>query len=224
MKRKHEEKLAALAQLGRKLTEVVSLAGAQGIYEAIEAQRASTGRARLPKDVRNVLAEVSVRAARRIGELLAEAGLSRGGRPRNGGRTASRHTLGALRLSKNRSSRWQRLASIPADVFEAYLRDASNRHETPSVAKLLKFPGRLAANRAPTRRTNGSVAALHAPRVAAETNGQLVDLKDHLLHLGDLVESRASASAEKHAQAVDRRITAVLREMRDIVERVELGQ
>lgn len=82
-------------------------------------------------------AEIRIRAERRLGELLAEQkkteGLNRGGRPKE--KTApeqvgvSTPTLKDAGISHNLSSRAQKLASVPADEFEAEVSEWRERVE-----------------------------------------------------------------------------------------------
>jgi hypothetical protein len=66
--------------------------------------------------------EIRIRAERRCGELLAEGEKVRRG-PDNSGQgsqraTSDARTLADLGISKGQSSRWQKLASVPAEEFE----------------------------------------------------------------------------------------------------------
>ncbi len=72
--------------------------------------------------------EIKVRAERRAGELLAEMPKSPGTKGQLQGKSSGGHivvppeesarTLADLGISKNESSRWQKLAAVPADKFE----------------------------------------------------------------------------------------------------------
>lgn len=65
--------------------------------------------------------EIKVRAERRAGEMLAEMQKHNGGRP-NGNpshrATGLPPTLTDLGISRDQSSRWQKLAAVPEDQFE----------------------------------------------------------------------------------------------------------
>lgn len=73
--------------------------------------------------------EIRLRAERKAGELLREMEKAKGARGNPGGRGApvvrshgeTAQTLSNLGISKTQSSRWQQLAAIPEDVFEAAL-------------------------------------------------------------------------------------------------------
>jgi hypothetical protein len=64
--------------------------------------------------------EIRLRAERRAGELLREMGKAKGGRPTaNRSHDATGLTLRQLGISRTQSSRWQQLAEVPEEEFEA---------------------------------------------------------------------------------------------------------
>ena len=79
----------------------------------------------------NDMAEIKLRAERRLGELLADQKAkgdrrSTGGRPpknRSHAATDSAPTLKDLGIEKTAASRWQELAKIPAPAFEGYVKE-----------------------------------------------------------------------------------------------------
>ncbi len=84
-------------------------------------------------------AEIRIRAERRMGEMLAESKLQKGGRPaKKTGRderpVSKTPTLAEVGISKDLSSRAQKLAAVPEAEFEAELaakreRDQEKAHE-----------------------------------------------------------------------------------------------
>ncbi len=87
---------------------------------------------------------LKVRAERRLGELLSRTEMDRGGRPRKGkNRSQAANGLDALGVTKDQSSRWQRVASLPSEIFEAFIAEAEE--VTTSGALRLAAGGRLAA-------------------------------------------------------------------------------
>lgn len=66
-------------------------------------------------EAQNHAAEIKIRAERRAGELLAEMDL-KPGRP-----AANALTLSSLGVDDNQSTRWQQMASVPEEHFEAHL-------------------------------------------------------------------------------------------------------
>ena len=69
--------------------------------------------------------EIKLRAERKIGEMLRQLDLSPG--PSNG------QSLGDMDISRNQSSKWQRLATIPDETWEEAIQ------EGPSEAALLRL-------------------------------------------------------------------------------------
>ena len=84
-------------------------------------------------------AEIRIRAERRMGEMLAESELQKGGRPaektgRDERPVSKTPTLPEVGISKDLSSRAQKLAAVPEAEFEAELaakreRDQEKAHD-----------------------------------------------------------------------------------------------
>ena len=78
----------------------------------------------------DLVSALKVRAERKVGELLAEMEMNVGAKGNAGGQGAklvrshggtTQNTLKDIGINKNQSSRWQQLASIPPDKFEAFV-------------------------------------------------------------------------------------------------------
>ena len=67
--------------------------------------------------------EIRLRAERKAGQLLHEIEKAKGGQPYQSGRAIGRapKPLADMGISRNQSSRWQKLAAVPEDDFEAVL-------------------------------------------------------------------------------------------------------
>ncbi len=70
-------------------------------------------------EMQNRCAEIKIRAQRRGGELLA--GMERAQPGNNQWSSHDATTLSDLNLTKSQSSRWQQIAAIPEDKFEAFV-------------------------------------------------------------------------------------------------------
>ncbi len=89
----------------------------------------SQGPRRLPRGLgtrkatdRRRACEIRLRAERKAGQLLAKMEKAKGGQPyQSGGTMGSPKTLKALGISPDQSSRWQALAGVPQEDFEAAL-------------------------------------------------------------------------------------------------------
>ncbi len=94
-------------------------------------------------DSQRAAAAIVLRAERRLGELCAEMPKAKGAAVRGVGKRGNRQlphstpTLADRGVSKIESSRWQKLAAIPAPEFEAYVEKAATRAERPSLAGAL---------------------------------------------------------------------------------------
>jgi hypothetical protein len=94
----------------------------------------------------NAVAEVKIRAERRMGRELAALDMNAGGRPPKTGDNASpvsRPTLAALGIHKKWSQRWQALARIPPATFEACIIDAKRSGEELTTAGLNRAAARI---------------------------------------------------------------------------------
>jgi hypothetical protein len=92
--------------------------------------------------------EIKVRAERRAGELLAELPKSAGTKGQLHGKSSGGHivvppeesakTLADLGISKNESSRWQKLAAVPEDKFEQAVSAAKEIAGEVTTAAMLR--------------------------------------------------------------------------------------
>lgn len=77
--------------------------------------------------MQNRCAEIKIRAELKAGEMLAETEKNQGGRPSENlshDGTLFTPKLGELGITRNDSSRWQSIASIPEEQFERHLEQA----------------------------------------------------------------------------------------------------
>jgi hypothetical protein len=118
--------------------------------------------------------EIRLRAERKCGEILSGREMSKGAAQPGVGRrgadampSTDTMALGALGISHDQSSQWQKLAAIPADQFEADLADAMWR---PTTSGLLE--------RADARE-RGPLPALKGDDDALWLWGTLIDFDEH---------------------------------------------
>jgi hypothetical protein len=67
--------------------------------------------------------QIQLRAERKAGQLLQSMEKARGGNPNLSRGATGSPTLDELGISRDPSSKWQRLATVPEDQFEAALTD-----------------------------------------------------------------------------------------------------
>lgn len=121
-----------------------------------EAAQVYARAARLGIAAQNTAASFKVRAERKAGELLAQSdGLGEHGGDRRSSRSVR---LEDLDISKSQSSRWQKLATIPEDRFEAAIRTTVDDGWELTTASLLRLAPRTTPAAAP-RRNRTDVAA-----------------------------------------------------------------
>jgi N6-adenosine-specific RNA methylase IME4 len=122
------------------LAEASDLRTVVEIRDRAEAVRTYVSAAQHGLVLQNEAAELKLRAERKAGELLAaDPAVGAGKGP----------TLGPLGLTKNDSSRWQRIASLPEAEFDAYIAEAHNERRELTTAGALKLAKRLLARDKP---------------------------------------------------------------------------
>jgi hypothetical protein len=94
--------------------------------------------------------EIKVRAERRAGEMLAQAkerGEVREGRPGKLSAGSTVSSLPKLGITRDQSSRWQRLADMPEEHFETAVETAKATAGAVTSAHMLRLAEELRANR-----------------------------------------------------------------------------
>lgn len=92
--------------------------------------------------------EIRLRAERKAGELLSKAEKAKGARGNPGGQGApvvrshddTTQTLAELGISKTQSHRWQQLAAVPQEEFEAALADPKKPSTNGIISKVKPRP------------------------------------------------------------------------------------
>ena len=92
----------------------------------------------------NWAAEIKIRAERRAGEMLKSMDMANGGQPYQAtGRTIRPvETLSDIGISKDQSSRWQRIAKVPEADFERHIaevKDKGGELTSAGVRKLVRI-------------------------------------------------------------------------------------
>jgi N6-adenosine-specific RNA methylase IME4 len=115
------------------------------------------------RDIQEQAAELKLRAERRLGELLAALPKRHGARPADAG-SHSVTPVSTLGIGKMDSSRWQRIAAVPSEVFEEHIARSKDAGQELTTAGLLRLASQLRkAEAAPDMPTAGccTVADLH---------------------------------------------------------------
>src|SRR3954468_11429425 len=93
--------------------------------------------------------EIRLRAERRAGQLLREMEKAKGGRPSLENPSRATTGLSDLGISRDQSSKWQKLAGIPEDDFEASLA-APGKPSTTDIIADHAAPSRSPSSSRPT--------------------------------------------------------------------------
>lgn len=128
----------------RAIAEAKSVDEVKGIRDKAEAVRMYAKQARLGIEMQNDAAEIKLRAERRAGEMLAVMEKNGGGRPaenRSRAVTGLSPKLEDLGVTKNQSSQWQQMASVPEDRLEQYMAYSREAEQEITTAGALRAGG-----------------------------------------------------------------------------------
>ncbi len=115
----------------RALAEARTVDEVKMLRDRAEQARAYAKQQREGREMQNDIAEIKLRAERRLGEMLGEMDKAKGGRPEITGNTMlpvnEGSTLADIGISKMQSSRWQRAATILEETFEAHIAEVKTK-------------------------------------------------------------------------------------------------
>jgi N6-adenosine-specific RNA methylase IME4 len=150
--------ISRLTQAEAALAVVGHPSDAADIADKAEAARIYAKRIGASLPVINKATTIKLQAERKAGELLAGMELHGGDRSK-----VTSRNLDAIGITKSQSSRWQRAATVPDEVFKKYLEDADSMGREITTSGVLK----LANSHAPKNgartpeRTEGICTNLH---------------------------------------------------------------
>lgn len=121
--------LALLDRAQAAIQEATTVAEAKQIKDEAHALEVYAKRVEYGSVLQQRCAEIKLRAERKAGELLRKLALKPG---------PTGASLSSLNISNNESSRWQKIATIPDEVFDGALA------ENPSESSLLRIASSLA--------------------------------------------------------------------------------
>jgi N6-adenosine-specific RNA methylase IME4 len=151
-----EGELASLERLARAIAEAREPAELVELADRAEAYRRYAERARLGLVLQNRFAEIRLRAERRLGAMLSTMIRLRG-RPQKDATSEHLPRLSELGVTRKLSSRSQKLARIPARLFETFIRDAERAENEISTRALLTLADRKMAAQRNRRKIIGGV-------------------------------------------------------------------
>lgn len=146
--------LTLLSNAQRVLAEARTVDEAKDICDKAAAVRAYIQKARLGRDLMIEAATIRIRAERRLGQMLRETPLaiaSAGNQYTNTktGEPADTVSLKDLGITKNESSRSQRIADLADDFFEAYLEECRQAQREPTLSALVRLVVKNANDKSP---------------------------------------------------------------------------
>jgi phage N-6-adenine-methyltransferase len=135
--------VARLVELGKQaIMQAGSFEELREIRNKAEALRTYQRAQGAALDAINAATQLRVRADRRMGEALAEMQKNEGGRPRESGDTTSPvpdvPTYAQLGIDKKQASRWQGLAGIGSEMFEAILEEHERQGAPVTTANVMR--------------------------------------------------------------------------------------
>lgn len=125
--------LARLESAHRMLAEARTVDEVKEVRDKAEVARLYARERDLGLEAQNYAAEIKIRAERKLGELLAETVIAH--RPP---KVSDHTTLTELGISRDESSRWQQMASIPEPVFEQYIAETKATSEPLTTAGVVR--------------------------------------------------------------------------------------
>lgn len=158
-----EPKALAFLQTARQAIDnavrVDDLKGIRDESEAIKALLKSRGYS-IP--TRNLAAEMTIRAERRLGEFLKGLDKKSGARTKRGSTMEPRIELADIGIDKKQSHRWQRTHEVPEEEFESYLEWANENEEEVTTAAVLRLRPKKPSNKTRAWSLANSLASVTA--------------------------------------------------------------
>lgn len=140
--------LVLVSSAKQALVQASTIDEVKDVIDKAEAIRLYFRKAADGLEIQNQAAEIKLRAERRAGELLCEISrYQRGGDRRSKSRDGTLK-LSDLKINKNQSSRWQKLAGLDEDTFEQHIATTKDNGRELTSAGTLKLAQKI-KNQAP---------------------------------------------------------------------------
>jgi hypothetical protein len=141
--------LAFVEEATRLLAEAETLDDVKAVREKAETARIYAKAVHAGLEVQNRVAELKLRAERTAGEFLASLAL------RGGNRRSKAHDeplkLAELGITRNQSTRWQKEAAVPEQLFCQFVKEAKESGREITAAALIRLTARSTTRRGPSR-------------------------------------------------------------------------
>ncbi len=131
--------LATLDRAYLAIEKAQSLDELKEIRDQAEAARHYVKAAKLTTAMANRCAEIRIRAERKAGEMIKASGIKPGNPQLSQGETIGLADMG---ITRNQSSRWQKIANIPEEIIEQYFGSPENEEREITAVGLAQFAAR----------------------------------------------------------------------------------
>jgi hypothetical protein len=135
--------LVPLEEACRLLAEARSVPEVKAVRDYAEAWRHYNKQQAYSVEAMNDAAEIKIRAERRLGELLGEMPRQRPGEYQRLHAATVAPSLDDLGIEKTQSHRWQRVASVPEEAFEAHVAEVRKAGEELTTSGVLGLAKQL---------------------------------------------------------------------------------
>ena len=156
--------IVALDRATSMLAVATDVDDVKDVRDKAEAVRKYAESAGLGLQALNDAAELKLRAERKVGEMILAMKLH------GGSRGESTVTLDDLGITKDQSSRWQKMAKLPETLFEQHITDVRESGEELTTAGVLRLASKRRAKRKPATSEGGD----RPDAGVVETLGELV--------------------------------------------------
>lgn len=135
--------IALISAAAQQLALARTMDEVKDIRDRAEAVRMLMRQRGFSLEAQNHAAELKVRAERKLGEMLRESPKAPGGQPYqstgNSVLPVETPTLDDIGINKMDSSRWQKIATVPSEVFEQHLAEIKDAEQEVTTASVLRL-------------------------------------------------------------------------------------
>jgi hypothetical protein len=184
--------IAILDRANRLLEQASTLEDLKSVRDVAESARTFAKAAHLGLELQNRAAEIKLRAERKVGDFLREMHLRGGDRRSKCPRITLK--LDDLGITKEQSSRWQLLASVPEAQFVCHVRAQNELGRELTARGLLRLTATHRSVTAPTRKATKPKPIYEARLTSAvgspdiEILALLSELRNHAAMLAEILK------------------------------------
>lgn len=215
--------LAAIDEASRQLARATSFEEISAIRSKAEAARTLAKAAKLGLELQNRAAEVKLLAERRAGAFLAELRLRGGDRKSKAQRATLK--LEDLGVTRDQSTRWQRIAKVAEDDFCRYLAESKGEEQEITSAGLLRqFEPRIRKGRLNRKAAKASRRAVNGASKGNAILELTSELQNHSQLLSDVLRPIYEGHGAEFKIAERRIVQRLLNEIEELVKHLRMYQ